>query len=145
MAIKETVSGVGANSSRTDNNVSERVAKIQREAKIQNANNGSYGNRADMTSIAQGAPTTVSSPMTPTAQGNPIANSIQSINAFAPGSQDLPLSYGAAGGPGAGTEALMTPVDAPDQGSILARALLAANPTSRQLAMMVEAYNELDI
>lgn len=142
MAIRETVSGVGANATRTDKNLSERVSKIQREAKMQNATDGSYGQRADLTSIAGGAPTNIPAP---TAQTNPIAATIQPVNAFAPGSQDLPLSYGAPGGPGAGTEALMTPVDAPDQGSILARALLAANPTSRQLAMMVEAYNELDM
>ena len=34
--MAEIVSGMGADSKRTDNNISERVAKIQREAKIQN-------------------------------------------------------------------------------------------------------------
>jgi len=48
MAVNEVVSGMGANSSRTDKNVSERVAKIQREAKIQNMSGGSYGERADV-------------------------------------------------------------------------------------------------
>jgi hypothetical protein len=41
--MAEIVSGVGADSKRTDNNISERVAKIQREAKIQNATGGTYG------------------------------------------------------------------------------------------------------
>ena len=142
MAIRETVSGMGANATRTDKNLSERVAKVQREAKMQNASGGEYGSRADLTSIAGGAPMDVP---TPSVSTNPIAATVQPTNAFTPGAGDVPLSHGAPGGPGAGTEALMTPVDAVDQGSILARALLAANPTSRQLAMMVEAYNELDM
>ena len=52
MAITEKVSGVGANASRTDKNLSERVARVQRDAKMQNATNGDYGSRADLTSIA---------------------------------------------------------------------------------------------
>lgn len=145
MALTEVVSGVGGQSKRTDNNVSERVAKIQREAKMQNANNGSYGSRAELSSIAGGAPTTVSTPEVSMPQGNPLASSVQAIGAFAPGTQGVPLSEGAAFGPGAGTEVLPTPVDAIDQGSVLARAMLIANPNSRQLRMIVEAYNELGI
>ena len=53
MAIKETVSGMGKNSSRTDKNLSERVARVQRNAKIQNSSNGSYGSRAELQSIAE--------------------------------------------------------------------------------------------
>jgi hypothetical protein len=67
------------------------------------------------------------------------------INAFAPGTQGVPLSEGATYGPGAGAEVMPTPVDAIDQGSVLARAMLMANPNSRQLRLMVEAYNELGI
>jgi hypothetical protein len=146
MAINEKVSGVGANSSRTDNNVSERVAKIQREAKMQNATGGSYGQRAEVTSIAQGAPTNVPTPSMPAMpEGNPLAGTVDAVNAFAPGTQGAPLSEGATYGPGAGSEVLPTPVDAIDQGSVLARAMLMANPNSRQLRLMVEAYNELGI
>jgi hypothetical protein len=146
MAINEKVSGVGANSSRTDNNVSERVAKIQREAKMQNATGGSYGQRAEVTSIAQGAPTNVPTPSMPSMpQGNPLVGTVDAVNAFAPGTQGVPLSEGATYGPGAGQEVLPTPVDAIDQGSVLARAMLMANPNSRQLRLMVEAYNELGI
>lgn len=146
MAINEKVSGVGANSSRTDNNVSERVAKIQREAKMQNATGGAYGQRADVTSIAQGASTNVPTPSMPAMpEGNPLVNTVDAVNAFAPGTQGVPLSEGATYGPGAGSEVLPTPVDAIDQGSVLARAMLMANPNSRQLRMMVEAYNELGI
>lgn len=145
MALTEVVSGVGGESKRTDNNVSERVAKIQREAKIQNSTGGAYENRGDLTSIAGGASTTVSTPEVSMPQGNPLASSVQAIGAFAPGTQGVPLSEGASGGPGAGTEVLPNPVDAIDQGSVLARAMLIANPNSRQLRMIVEAYNELGI
>jgi hypothetical protein len=145
MAINEKVSGMGANSSRTDNNVSERVAKIQREAKIQNSTGGPYTNRQDLTSIAGGASTNVTTPMSSIPEGNPLSGSVDAINAFAPGTQGVPLSEGATYGPGAGSEVLPTPVDAIDQGSVLARAMLMANPNSRQLRMMVEAYNELGI
>lgn len=145
MAINEKVSGVGANSSRTDKNVSERVAKIQREAKMQNASGGGYGQRADLTSIAGGAPTSAPVPMPSMPEGNPLVSSVDTVNAFAPGTQGVPLSEGATYGPGAGQEVMPTPVDAIDQGSVLARAMLMANPNSRQLRLMVEAYNELGI
>jgi hypothetical protein len=145
MAVNEVVSGVGANAKRTDNNVSERVAKIQREAKVQNMSGGAYGQRAEMQSLAGGAPTNVPTPQVNLPEGNPLVSSVDAINAFAPGTQGVPLSEGAAFGPGAGTEVLPTPVDAIDQGSVLARAMLMANPNSRQLRLMVEAYNELGI
>jgi len=145
MAIKEQVSGMGANSSRTDKNVSERVAKIQREANVQNSSGGTYGNRQDLTSLAQGASTNVPTPQVRMPQGNPLSGSVDAVNAFAPGTQGVPLSEGATYGPGAGAEVMPTPVDAIDQGSVLARAMLMANPNSRQLRLMVEAYNELGI
>ena len=143
MAINEKVSGVGANSSRTDNNVSERVAKIQREAKMQNSTGGGYGQRADLTSIASGASTNVPTPSMP--EPSPVSQ-IPTVNAFEPGSgrQGTPLSDGAEFGPGRGTEAQPFPVNAPNPDSIFVRAMAAANPESRQLMMMVEAYNEME-
>ena len=145
MAVNEVVSGVGADAKRTDNNISERVAKIQREAKIQNATGGAYTQRAEMQSLASGASTNVPTPQVTMPEGNPLVGSVDAVNAFAPGSQGAPLSEGATYGPGAGAEVLPTPVDAIDQGSVLARAMLMANPNSRQLRLMVEAYNELGI
>ena len=145
MAINEKVSGVGANSSRTDNNVSERVKKIQREAKVQNMSGGTYGQRADLTSIAGGASTNVPTPNVTMPEPSRIS-SIPEVNAFAPGSgrQGIPLSDGAPGGPGRGIEAQPLPVNAPNPDSIFVRAMAAANPESRQLMMMVEAYNEME-
>lgn len=145
MAINEKVSGVGANSSRTDNNVSERVKKIQREAKVQNMSGGAYGERAEMTSIAGGASTNVPTPNVTMPEPSRVS-SIPEVNAFAPGSgrQGIPLSDGAPGGPGRGEEAQPLPVNAPNPDSIFVRAMAAANPESRQLMMMVEAYNEME-
>jgi len=143
MAINEKVSGVGANSSRTDNNVSERVAKIQREAKMQNSTGGGYGQRADLTSIAGGASTNVPRPSMP--EPSPVSQ-IPTVNAFERGSgaQGIPLSDGAEFGPGRGIEAQPFPINAPNPDSIFVRAMAAANPESRQLMMMVEAYNEME-
>lgn len=145
MATNEKVSGVGANSSRTDNNISERVKKIQREAKVQNMSGGAYGERAEMTSIAGGASTNVPTPNV-TMQEPSRVSSLPSVNAFAPGSgrNGIPLSDGAPGGLGRGVEAQPLPVNAPNPDSIFVRAMAAANPESRQLMMMVEAYNEME-
>lgn len=143
MATNEVVSGVGADAKRTDNNISERVKKIQREAKVQNMSGGTYGQRAEMTSIAGGASTNVPTPSMP--EPSPVSQ-IPSVNAFQPGSgaQGTPLSDGAEFGPGRGTEAQPFPVNAPNPDSIFVRAMAAANPESRQLMMMVEAYNEME-
>jgi hypothetical protein len=147
MATKEKVSGMGANSSRTDKNLSERVSKIQREAKIQNSTGGAYTNRQDLTSLAGGASTNV-----PSASANvsmpeaSMVSSIPQVSAFAPGSgrNGIPLSDGAPGGDGRGIEAQPPTVNATNPDSIFVRAMAAANPDSRQLMMMVEAYNEME-
>lgn len=140
MAVNEVVSGVGADSKRTDNNVSERVAKVQREAKIQEASGGQYGQRANLASLASGQQTAQTASAVSVGPSQP-GIQLPPTDIFAPSNQDVPLSHGAPGGPGAGTEVLQTPVDAIDQGSILIRAMYAANPTP-QLRRMVEAYNE---
>lgn len=138
MSMIAPVSGVGKNSSRTDRGMAQRVA---RDAKIENATGGNYGARTQITELAQGAPMpTTASSLGATAPQQVLPN----IDIFAPGSgnQGVPLSQGAAGGPGAGTEVLGTPVNAPDNGSALARALLLANPESRQLRDIVLGFNE---
>ena len=144
MAINEKVSGVGANSSRTDNNVSERVAKIQREAKIQNASGGGYEQRADLTSLAGGASTNV--PTANMSMPSPISQMPPS-NAFDPGSgrDGVPLSDGAPFGPGRGAEAQAPTADMVNPDSMFIRAMAQANPESRQLFMMVEALNEMEL
>jgi hypothetical protein len=135
------VSGVGKDSKRVDRGM---VQKIQRNAKIENASGGAYGERKDMKSLASAESTgktasAVSAGDVVTA-GTPVAT----VNAFAPGTQGAPLSSGAKGGPGVDDTAQQTPVDTISPDSMFVRALYAANPDSRQLMMMVEAYNELE-
>jgi len=144
MAVNEVVSGMGADAKRTDNNVSSRVSKIQREAKIQNATDGPYESRSNLTSLADAASTTVDTP-TPSGMTAGTVTSTPTVNAFAPGTGDVnPLSDGSRLGPGRDDSALPIPVNTPNPDSIFVRALAASNPESRQLLMMVEAYNEME-
>ena len=135
------ISGVGKNAKRTDRGM---VQKIQRNAKIENASGGAYGERKEMKSLASAESTgktasAVSAENVVTA-GTPVAT----VNAFAPGTQGAPLSSGAKGGPGLDDSAQQIPVDSFSPDSMFVRAMYAANPDSRQLMMMVEAYNELE-
>lgn len=135
MAEGMRVSGVGKGARRTD---LDRAAKIQREAKIQNASGGQYGQRAELTQLAQGAPMAQAMPM-PTAMGTP---PVPTVGIFEPTQRpDEPITAGVDVGPGPGSEALMTPVDAPDQLATFARAMYMANP-SPQLRRIVEAFEE---
>lgn len=135
MAEGMRVSGVGKGARRTD---LDRAAKIQREAKIQNASGGQYGQRAELTELAQGAPMAQAMPM-PTAMGTP---PVPTVGIFEPTQRpNEPITAGVDVGPGPGSEALMTPVDAPDQLATFARAMYMANP-SPQLRRIVEAFEE---
>ena len=140
---EEVVSGVGADAKRTDNNISARVAKIQNSAKIQNASDGKYRERSNLTQLAAGSAATTTSPMPPP-MGQASQIPVRTVNVFEPGTQDVPLSDGAKGGPGRDNSVLQTPVDTVNPDSIFVRALLQANPTSRHLATMVEVYNEME-
>ena len=135
------ISGVGKNAKRTDRGM---VQKIQRNAKIQNASGGAYGERAEMQSLASGGATAPTASAASAGAPAPAMPSVPTVNAFAPGTQGVPLSQGAKGGPGADDSVQQTPVDSINPDSMFVRALYAANPESRQLMMMVEAYNELE-
>ena len=142
MAIQQKVSGVGKNSSRSDQNIVERTQRVQREAKIENASGGSYTERKTNEELAQGSNT---APTASSVTGqNEYVNPIKPISATAYSNTDVPLSESAPGGPGKNT-GMAEPVDSIDTGSVMARALLAANPNSSQLFALVEAYNELGI
>jgi hypothetical protein len=141
--MAEIVSGVGADSKRTDNNISSRVAKIQREAKIQNATDGTYGQAKELTALAQGASTNVPTPAmgaasTPTVNRNPGPP----IDVFGPGNPNVPETDGAPGlTPGRQPGELNTPIAGPNELSILARAIYASNPTP-MWRRVVEAFDE---
>jgi hypothetical protein len=140
MAIQQKVSGVGKNSSRTDQNVVERTQRAQRGARIENASGGTYGTRTNNEQLAQG---TINTPTASSVTGQQeYVNPIKAIPATAYSNTQVPLSQSAPGGPGDNT-GMAEPVDAIDPGSITARALLMANPNSAQLRALVEAYNEL--
>jgi len=142
MAIQQKVSGMGKNSSRTDRNLVEGTQRVQRDAKIQNASGGSYNARRTNEELAQGS---VTAPTASSVTGQQeYINPIKAIPATAYSATQVPLSQSAPGGPGENT-GMAEPVDAIDPGSVMARALLAANPNSSQLIAIVEAYNELGI
>jgi hypothetical protein len=131
------VSGVGKSAKRTDRGM---VQKIQRNAKIQNASGGAYGDRAEMQSIASGAAT---APTASAASAQPAPRpAVQVTGAFAPGSQDKPFTDGAGGNTaGATPDELMANYQSSDPGAILVRAMYRMYPTP-ELRRYVEAYNE---
>jgi len=130
------ISGVGKNAKRTDRGM---VQKIQRNAKIQNASGGAYGQRAEMQSIASGAPT---APTASAASAQPAPSpAVPVTGAFAPGSQDKPFTDGAGGStPGATPDELMANYQSSDPGAVLIRAMYSMYPTP-ELRRYVEAYN----
>ena len=144
MAIAQVVSGVGAGAKRVDKNNVERVQRIQKNAQIQQASGGAYGERLRNESLVQQVPTDVPTPAMgmPPAQ-TPVSRG-PSSDIFASTNHGRALSDGAKGGPGDDDSGQQTPVDNVNQDAVFARAMLAANPGSRQLFMMVEAFNEMD-
>jgi hypothetical protein len=145
MAIPQIVSGVGAGAKRVDKNNVQRVQRIQKNAQIQQASGGAYGDRLRNESFVQQAPTNVPTP----AMGMPVGKAsarapMPSSDIFAPTTHNNPLSNGSKGGPGDDDSGQQTPVDNVNQDAVFARAMLAANPGSRQLFMMVESFNEMD-
>jgi hypothetical protein len=71
-----------------------------------------------------------------------MASSFPVVGAFEPTRRpDEAVTAGVNAGDGPGSEVLMTPIDAPDQLSVLARAMYMANPTP-QLRRIVEAFDE---
>lgn len=112
------------------------VKKIQRDAKIQESAGGAYGQRAELQGLASGAPMAQAAPQ------QSMASSIPVVGAFEPTQRpDEAVTAGINAGDGPGSEVLMTPIDAPDQLSVLARAMYMANPTP-QLRRIVEAFDE---
>ena len=140
MTNKEKVSGVGARSSRTDQNISERVAKIQREAKIENATGGTYTQAKTNKELAQGASTEMPSSVISPARTNTIATNVDTsfLNTVNP--NPVTMTDGAPGNTaGRQFEELPAPVDAIDNNAALARAIYAIDPTP-QNRRLVESF-----
>lgn len=136
MAEGMRVSGVGKKARRVD---LDKARKVQRQAKIQNAPGGAYGQRAELSELASGAPMPQ---QTGAMAPNPVRQmpQIPSVGIFEPTQRpDEPITAGLSVGEGPGPEVLQTPVTAPDQLSVLARAMFAANPTP-QNRRILEAF-----
>lgn len=129
--VKEVVSGVGADAKRTDKNISERVAKIQREAKIQNAPGGTYSQATQLQDLASGASTEMPQAVVgATPAPRTIASSIRMSPLDQMSENPGPITDGAPGNtPGRQPEELPGPIDGPDNNAILARAMFMMDPT----------------
>ena len=129
--VRQVVSGVGKNSSRTDKNLVERTQSIQRKAKIQNASGAPQGVRQELQALTQGDATaqTASAVSADIQQPTiPVSQTVTPV--FAPGSENLPFADGAGGNTaGRGPDALLSNFNTPNAGSVVARALHLANPT----------------
>jgi hypothetical protein len=139
--VKEVVSGVGKNASRTDKNPSAQVKRIQRDAKIGSASGGPRGSRLENESLQSAIATE------PT--GSAVTQNIypemskQVTNIFAPGNPNVPFTDGAGmDTPGRTPGDLTTPnLSSPDAGLVLISAMYAASPTPA-LRRMLEAYDQ---
>jgi hypothetical protein len=137
--VKQVVSGVGPNSSRSDRNLVERTQKIQREAKIQNASGGSYSQRKTNTELAQGQNTAQTASAV---SAQPATPPVKVTSAFAPGNPNTPFGDGLDGNTsGRGPEALLGSFNSPDPGAVLIRAihLYAPTPYTRRMVEDLDA------
>lgn len=142
--VKEVVSGIGKDAKRTDLNnsnlVSERVKKLQRDAKIQNATGGTYSQAKQLQDIAQGASTTQPQPTISGSSANMIGSFPRQPKITDIQGQGEPITEGAGGNtPGAGPEVLQQPIDSPDNAALFARAMFSVNPTP-QNRRLLEAF-----
>ena len=140
--VKQVVSGVGKNASRTDQNVVERTQRVQREATMANATGAPRGSLKTNRELSQGGDMATTASAVSANTPMPTVPATNVTGAFAPGDPNTPLTDGAGGNTkGAGPDALNANFISSDPGSILIRAMYLASP-SPELRRMVEAYNE---
>jgi hypothetical protein len=116
------------------------VAKVQREAKIQNATGGTYSQATQLQNLASGASTEMPSSVISPARTNTIATNVDTsfLNTVNP--NPVTMTDGAPGNtPGRQPEELPAPVDAIDNNAALARAIYAIDPTP-QNRRLVESF-----
>ena len=143
MSINEVVSGVGKDAKRTDKNISERVAKIQREAKIQNATGGTYSQATQLQNIASGASTEVPQAVINPTQANIVAPRVDTSFFTEQNPNPSFITDGAPGNtPGRQPEELPAPIDAPDNNALIARAMFLADPTPQNRRLMESFIQE---
>ncbi len=143
MSINEVVSGVGKDAKRTDKNISERVAKIQREAKIENATGGTYSQATQLQNIASGASTEVPQAAINPTQANIVAPRVDTSFFTEQNPNPSFITDGAPGNtPGRQPEELPAPIDAPDNNALIARAMFLADPTPQNRRLMESFIQE---
>lgn len=144
---REVISGVGRDAKRVDlnnsNKVTERVRKLQREAKIQNATGGTYSQATQLQDIASGASTEMPQAVV---GATPAPRTITSSLRMSPLDQmnenPGPITDGAPGNtPGRQPEELPGPVDGPDNNAALARAIYLMDPTPMN-RRLVESFQQ---
>ena len=140
---KEVVSGSGKDARRTDQNISSRVQKIQREANMKNTTGGSYGESLNLQKLSQGASTNMKKPIiTPQAATSMPSAALRRSPLDEMQNNSGPMTDGAPGDTaGRQPYELDQPIDAPDQSAILARAMFAINPTP-QNRRLLEAFQQ---
>ena len=141
--VKEIVSGTGKDARRTDQNISSRVQKIQREANMKNTTGGSYGESLNLQNLAQGASTNMKKPIIAPTTSRTMPSAGLRMSPLDQMQNDAgPITDGAPGNTaGRQPNELDQPVDAPDQSAILARAMFAINPTP-QNRRLLEAFQQ---
>ena len=140
--VKEVVSGMGKNSSRTDKNPSAQVKRIQRDAKIGSASGGPRGSRLQNEALQSAAPTAVTG--SAVSQGVPTPSISSNVtNIFAPGNKNVPFTDGAGmDTAGLNPQDLMVPnLKNPDSGLVLFSAMYAAFPDPK-LRRILESYDQ---
>jgi len=147
MKNRDVVSGVGKDAKRTDLNpsnlVSERVKKLQREAKVQNATGGAYSQRTQLQNIASGASTEVPQVTMNPASSNLIASRVNTSFFTEENPNPGFITDGAPGNtPGRQPEELPAPIDAPDNNALIARAMFLADPTPQNRRLMESFIQE---
>ena len=145
--VREVISGVGADAKRVDlnnsNKVTERVKKLQRDAKIQNATGGTYSQASQLQDLASGASTEMpQSVVGATPNPRTIASSIRMSSLDQMNENPGPITDGAPGNtPGRQPEELPGPVDGPDNNAALARAIYLMDPTPMN-RRLVESFQQ---
>lgn len=139
--VKEVVSGVGKNASRTDKNPSAQVKRIQRDAKIGSASGGPRGSRLENESLQSAIKTGPTGSAVSQNEFPQMSNQVTNI--YAPGNPNVPFTDGAGMDTAGKTPGdLVTPnMSSPDPGLILISAMYAAAP-SPALRRMLEAYDQ---
>ena len=133
---REEVSGVGKGAKRTDLG---NVAKIQRSARIENATGGTYGQRAELRSIASQEATGPTGSAV-SAQTAPLMPKIATTDIFTPSQGTLTDGAGM-NTPGTPPNTVNQGLTSPDSGHALAAALFTVYPNP-YTKMLLESYSD---